>query len=132
MQVSNDQGCIKVACDFLTVEGVIESAKVAADFRNEQMPDILQLETILWNAWMSLDSLISDEQRCGPSLTRSQKKRKHGRETDRAKEDVKRRRKERKANVGQKCPHTHCVDKTRRFAQLNGLFAHMFMVHAHV
>ncbi len=91
------------------------------------MLDIQQLDIVFWDAWASLEFQSLENQQSAASPTRSQKKNKRQRETDRANEDVKRRRSERQAHVGQKCPHAHCVGKTRRFAQLNGLFSHMYV-----
>ncbi|RDX51828.1 hypothetical protein OH76DRAFT_1346367 [Lentinus brumalis] len=127
-QVSNCQPCIKVACDFLCIEGIAESVKVAADFRKYDLTDVMQLEIVLWDAWDSLTFHSRDSEENVTALSRAQKRKRRQRENERAEEDFKRRKLERKANIGQKCPHLHCVNKPRRFPQLQGLFAHMYVL----
>lgn len=59
IKVSNEAHCIKVATDFLTVEGLSECAGLAIEFREENLhevwkDDVLQLQHQLFHAWMSL------------------------------------------------------------------------------
>ncbi|RDX40198.1 hypothetical protein OH76DRAFT_1366565 [Lentinus brumalis] len=132
-QVSNVQACIKVACDFLSVEGVVESAKVSADFRREKMPEVLPFETVLWDAWSSL-ACHAEHMEGRPrsvALTRAQRKNKRQRETPRAQEDYGRRKQLRRASsdttamTGYRCPATDCTARHRRFPTLVGVFTHM-------
>ena len=103
----------------------MESAKVAAEFRQEDLPNILQLETILWDAWQSLQRQSEDCEAFEAPVTRAQMKNRCRRKTETAEKDRKRRRVERKANPGWKCPHEQCTPKPRRFGQPHGFFAHM-------
>ncbi|KAI0689579.1 hypothetical protein C8T65DRAFT_588533 [Cerioporus squamosus] len=132
-QVSNVQACIKVACDFLCVEGVVESAKVSADFRRERMSEVLPFETVLWDAWNSLAYHAEQAEDRPPIVasTRTQKKNKRQRETPRAQEDYERRKQLRRKSpdtsdrTGYRCPIVDCTARHRRFCKLIGVFAHM-------
>ncbi|KAI0709976.1 hypothetical protein C8Q76DRAFT_569720, partial [Earliella scabrosa] len=50
-QVSNLASCIKVACDFLCIEGLSASMEVAADFRRIKQEDLLQIDAMLIHSW---------------------------------------------------------------------------------
>ena len=87
------RSCIKVACDFLGTDGVAQSTIVTQEFRRESMPDVLQLQGMLWHAWVSLSLRPTEMTR---ELTRIQKKHKRRRETPRALEDAARRKKQKR------------------------------------
>ncbi|KAI0059793.1 hypothetical protein BV25DRAFT_1808342, partial [Artomyces pyxidatus] len=58
-QVSNETDTIKIACDFLSVEDVAASIRVASELRMQRLArgfgdDVLQLTNCLWYAWLSL------------------------------------------------------------------------------
>ncbi|KAF7983371.1 hypothetical protein HWV62_22363 [Athelia sp. TMB] len=58
-QVSNACDAIKIALDFLDVESLNRTVQLAHEFRNHrkatsQGDDVLQLNTLLWYAWVSL------------------------------------------------------------------------------
>ncbi|KAI0714472.1 hypothetical protein C8T65DRAFT_573338 [Cerioporus squamosus] len=137
-QVSNVQACIKVACDFLCTEGLRESSKVVQDFRREHLPDVLQLDVILWDAWESLAFQAAEAGKRSqvPALTRHEKKNKYRRDTPRSQEDDARRKKQRKAEMNEgcsspardyRCPITNCARRSRPFSQLSGVFNHLYV-----
>ncbi|KAL6299902.1 hypothetical protein BKA93DRAFT_741529 [Sparassis latifolia] len=80
-QVSNEMDAIKIACDFLSVEHLLQTQDLIAQFRYQRIrstsgDDILQFYTTLWYAWSSLFSncsgcpIISEEDDIShPSLT---------------------------------------------------------------
>lgn len=123
--------CIKVACDFLCTDGVAHSAIVSEEFRRASMPDVLQLQGMLWHVWMSL-RLRPTEATNGP--TRIQKKHKRRRETPKAREDAARRKKQKRdhghsppsalTERSYTCPDSACSLKERLF-DLNGVFSHL-------
>ncbi|KAI0695261.1 hypothetical protein C8T65DRAFT_584462 [Cerioporus squamosus] len=138
-QVSNVQSCIKIACDFLCIEGIPESSKVVQDFRRERLPDILQLNIVLWDAWVSLayHAVVAGQRLRAPTLTRHEKKNKYRRETSRGHDDSARRKKQRTAQMRDggpppsrdyACPITNCPRRCRRFSELHGVFTHLYVL----
>ncbi|RPD72399.1 hypothetical protein L226DRAFT_546935 [Lentinus tigrinus ALCF2SS1-7] len=140
-QVSNVQACIKVACDFLSIEGILESSNIVQDFRRDKLPDILQLDIVLWDAWASLcfHAANASQRPQISGLTRHEKNNKRQRETPRAREDAARRKKHRKIRShdgpsstsavpqGYRCPISSCARQSRRFAELMGVFNHLYV-----
>ncbi|RPD53957.1 hypothetical protein L227DRAFT_589116 [Lentinus tigrinus ALCF2SS1-6] len=138
-QVSNVQACIKVACDFLNIEGILESSHIVQDFRWDRLPDVLQLDIVLWDAWASLcfHAANASQQPQDADLTRREKRNKRQRETDRARDDAARRKKLRKthlqdthlstpaADQSYRCPLSSCAGRSRRFIELIGVFNHL-------
>lgn len=64
-QVSNEAHCIKVAADFLSVEALAACEALAMEFRAENLryawgDDVLQLNTQLYYAWISLERHLED------------------------------------------------------------------------
>lgn len=62
MQVCNQANAIKIACDFLSAESLLDSDILGQEFRKQRLvrrwpEDVLQLETTLWHAWSSLQRL---------------------------------------------------------------------------
>ena len=134
-QVSNLAACIKVACDFLCVEGVTQSQKIAAELRRERIPDTLQLETVLWDAWTSL---VAQRGRVARLQRKADVKGKTEDETLGGSQAHKRQKTEHHAQQGDAsaialpsgplCPHRDCDGRSRRFAQLNGVFTHLYVL----
>ncbi|KAI0063956.1 hypothetical protein BV25DRAFT_1800975, partial [Artomyces pyxidatus] len=61
-QVSNQTDAVKVACDFLSIENLSVTERLAHDFRRHRLaggfaPDVLQLYPTLWYAWRALGLL---------------------------------------------------------------------------
>ena len=123
---------MKVACDFLCAEGIALSRAMTEEFRRAAMPDILQLQNMLWHSWVSLGSQRTHQ--TNRPLTRIQAKRKRSRETAAAQEDAARRKKHKTSRQGgvpipsfhaYKCPHPACDRQDRTFAQAHGVFSHL-------
>ncbi|RPD78442.1 hypothetical protein L226DRAFT_457378 [Lentinus tigrinus ALCF2SS1-7] len=144
-QVSNVQACIKVACDFLGIDGILESSNIVQDFRRDKLPDVLQLNVVLWDAWASLSfhAAHASQQPQTQGLTRHEMKNKRQRETSRGREDAARRKKHRKTHLhdehssaptdpsqSYRCPFSSCARQPRRFVQLIGLFNHMQVLYS--
>lgn len=53
---------MKIAADFLDIPNLKASLLIAAEFREQSILDVLQVETQLWHAWNSLHSLIGESQ----------------------------------------------------------------------
>ncbi|EKM49456.1 uncharacterized protein PHACADRAFT_201718 [Phanerochaete carnosa HHB-10118-sp] len=56
-QVSNLGPCVKVAMDFLGIEGLDQTLQVNREFRREGINSSLQPMAMLWYAWQSLSNL---------------------------------------------------------------------------
>ncbi|KAI0363036.1 hypothetical protein BV20DRAFT_1040111 [Pilatotrama ljubarskyi] len=71
-QVSNIQSCIKIACDFVCMEGIPASMTITQELRQERQDDILNVEAMLWHAWQSItpQAGASGQQVGAKSLTR--------------------------------------------------------------
>ena len=59
-QVRNVQNAVKVACDFLSIENLARTHRVASELRLQRLvsegDDVLQLHTVLWYAWCAMAS----------------------------------------------------------------------------
>ena len=58
MQVSNLGPCIKVATDFVGIEGMDRILRTNQEFRREGIRSALQPTTMLWHAWRSLANIL--------------------------------------------------------------------------
>ncbi|KAI1785997.1 hypothetical protein LXA43DRAFT_898773 [Ganoderma leucocontextum] len=138
-QVSNRCGCIKIACDFLCVEGVAATRTVSAEFQALRHEDILQLDVMLWHCWSSLRRLSAvaddEDEDEAPRPTRLQRKRMAGRATSNAKDDRIRKKRQRKSESDRdlydasvfrySCPHAACEGSKRLPFDLNGVLCHL-------
>nr|VWO97863.1 Zn(2)-C6 fungal-type domain-containing protein [Ganoderma boninense] len=138
-QVSNRRACIKIACDFLCVEGVEASNAVSAEFREIHREDVLQLDAMLWYSWQSVSQLLElcteDDANQGTGPSRRERKRKASRETSKAKADNIRKKRQRKAEVNPGvynsgtfqywCPHPACAGSNRPPFDFNGVLSHL-------
>ncbi|KAI1783901.1 hypothetical protein LXA43DRAFT_976943 [Ganoderma leucocontextum] len=136
-QVSNRRACIKIACDFLCVEGVAASRSISAEFRAIHREDVLQLDAMLWHSWLSMFRLLEHEQHEDTKdlgLTGRQRKRKTSRGTSNAKADNVRRKRQRKSErhpglydeaFRYSCPHSGCAGSKRPPFDFNGLMSHL-------
>ncbi|RPD53490.1 hypothetical protein L227DRAFT_490016, partial [Lentinus tigrinus ALCF2SS1-6] len=120
-QVSNVQACIKVACDFLSIDGVLQSRNIVQDFRRDKLPDVLQLDVVLWDTWSSLcfHAANASQRPQDTNLTRHERNNKRQRETPRggissATDPLR----------SYLCPVSSC-SQSRRFVQLIGVFNHL-------
>ncbi|EIW59762.1 uncharacterized protein TRAVEDRAFT_122399 [Trametes versicolor FP-101664 SS1] len=127
-QVSNLRPCIKIACDFVCVEGIPASLTITQEFRAEPREDILNMEAMLWHAWRSVDLQLrySDNlPRPNAGAMQSVWRRKHvanrraeaseARKQGPAAEDRSR---------DYRCLIDHCAQADRHFV-LGGIFDHM-------
>jgi len=60
-QVCNLSDCIKVAADFVSPENIERCARLTEEFRAQNLErmwkeDVLQLQTMMWYAWVSCSS----------------------------------------------------------------------------
>ncbi|KAI0715211.1 hypothetical protein C8Q76DRAFT_617899, partial [Earliella scabrosa] len=127
-QVSNLRPCIKVACDFVCLEGLLASMTIVEEFRREKKENILQLEAMMWHAWTSVhrDLQLPTSVATSPIITKRQLLRS---------EHVARRRREKGILLNgppglpldYTCPLPPC-DKSPRKYLLDGLFNHMYVL----
>ena len=135
-QVSNGANCIKVATDFLSVDGLDACVTLAGEFRqlNLQAPwrdDVLQLNAQLYHAFMSLQRPLEDTRSefqvlHNPHVTDSSPLQTVGIPVDRIN---KRKRKHRDDAKGEQNPNRrfkclHCHDQNRSFFK-HGLEHHL-------
>lgn len=91
------------------------------------MPDVLQLQSMLWHAWISINSQAPLQT---TTFTRAQVKRKRSRATARAQEDNLRRKRQKQevheaaSGVVYKCPHQPCK-REKSFVEFEGVFTHL-------
>ena len=84
-QVSNEAACIKIAIDFLCIEGIPATLDISSQFRRHQDEGLLSVEAMLWHAWTSISRQLLHFPTLAPAeLSRKQKKRKARREVIRA------------------------------------------------
>ena len=58
-QVSNESGCIKIATDFLCVEGISATIEVSEELRKEREEGLLSVEAMLWHAWACIHRQVA-------------------------------------------------------------------------
>ncbi|KAI0650954.1 hypothetical protein C8Q79DRAFT_998671 [Trametes meyenii] len=135
-QVSNSSACIKIACDFLCVEGIRLSAQVAEQFHQSRQENILELDSMLWHAWISLQRMLESLPPVpATNKTRIQRKRHKQRHTARGQDDQARRNQARRTGfptspMGDnvlRCPDVACATQSRTFPALDGLFNHLYI-----
>ncbi len=130
-QVSNNAACIKIAMDFLCVEGIQASASVTEDFRSIRVPDILQLEAMMWHAYVSISHKLSQL----GGVTQPRRRR---RPTTSSRDDRVRRKRARKgaqdrsAVCDRPCPHPSCSRSTRTYTEYLDVFNHLYVLARHV
>ncbi|KAI0667787.1 hypothetical protein C8Q78DRAFT_981528 [Trametes maxima] len=135
-QVSNTSACIKVACDFLCVEGIVHSMKMAEEFRKIHHEDVLGMDLLLWHAWISLREQKERFVESGVitvQKTRKQRKRFAQRHTMRGQDDQARRNQARQSRLSRddsqlpamRCPDLACASSKRTFRVLDGVFNHL-------
>ncbi|KAI0691216.1 hypothetical protein C8T65DRAFT_711537 [Cerioporus squamosus] len=135
-QVSNHTGCIKVACDFVSPEGIEESVRVRSQLQAIRHEEMLQLEALIWHAWESVHRLLQDVSNVPTSqndgCTRLQKKRKNQRQSTGAADDRACRKRQKKDHIQYtpdifryRCPHPACETSRRPLFDFNGVFQHM-------
>lgn len=138
-QVSNEAHCIKVATDFVSPESLSMCVDLSAEFRNDNLAeawkdDVLQLNSLLYFAWVSLQRPLgrsrakytsqhdSEASQSGPSLkphtplptgTTSKKRKFRGGEND-----------HQSAKRTFRCPI--CPSHTKPFLA-HGLMCHMYV-----
>ncbi len=135
--MSNLGGCIKIATDFLCVEGIPASAAISKEFQAEAEESLLSLDAMLWHSWLSISRqvrLLPLEE--PPVLSRKQKKRKRRNEALQAlggSQDREAKRTRRETEVvettlsGQAnltCPEPGCKKITRIYS-LDGVLCHL-------
>ncbi|KAI0643029.1 hypothetical protein C8Q79DRAFT_1002795 [Trametes meyenii] len=133
-QVSNTSACIKIACDFLCVEGIYHSARVSEEIFRGRQEDLLGLESMLWHAWVSLREMsqVSVALSTQETKTRKERKRHNQRHTVRGQDDLARRKQERRGwdtanetDATLRCPDPACATSVRKFRVLDGVFNHL-------
>lgn len=102
---------------------------MTAQFRRASLPDVLQLDAMLWHAWTSLGCQVPASAK---ERTRNEQRRKRSRETPRAREDYVRRKKQRSGQgftthstpCVYQCPLAPCPRPEKSF-DLQGVFSHL-------
>jgi hypothetical protein len=64
MKVSNMSDAIKIACDYVSIENVSQTARLVDQFREQRLAiegdDVLQFYVMLWYAWVSVSRSTSN------------------------------------------------------------------------
>ena len=66
VKVSNKSDAIKIACDFVSIENLVETVRLVGEFREHRLAcdwgdDVLQLYASLWYAWVSLSEMFASD-----------------------------------------------------------------------
>ncbi|KAF8869472.1 hypothetical protein BD779DRAFT_1457360 [Infundibulicybe gibba] len=136
-QVSNLSSCIKIACDFLCLEGIPACSQVTNELRILAREDILQLRAMLYYAWCSINRLLGQASQLGEAteLSRKEKKRKDHRHSLAGQTSNAQRKRQKREDTTPiqgdfefPCPHPGCLpgsDTKARLFKSDGLFNHM-------
>ena len=135
--MSNRGACIKIATDFLCVEGISASIAISKEFQAEAEEGLLSLDAMLWHSWASISRQLGRLPLEDPPVySRKQKKRKGRKEALRAigdseDRDTKRSRKEPESNgatpstdASFMCPEPGCRRMERGYC-LDGVLCHL-------
>lgn len=144
-QVSNVSSSIKIAVDYVSVEGVPESEIMTKELQQERIEDVLQLRAMIWHTWHSLANYIhlanistdSDHgvEKVAKSWKRAAHRAKGVSKDDKAIQNSRKRMRKLQISPADykqlhpfRCPHPDCEDR-RRIYDFWGVHSHLRSSH---